>query len=958
MSLTEPSLNTILAEELETLMSDWRVIAESTNVIRARTSLQPDIVVQVPGKLPVIIEHEYAPANSIEQDAQSRLGLQLAESGFEIDRVIALVTDASLKSSLGIASARTELRRTSFEYALWSQESRYPASGYIKGNLHDLVWFILNSGVPTEALKRSISTLEHYVTDATSVLRHKVAQNKYSIAKIAAILNQDFPTATDQEDVLTQMMGMVATILINAVVFQQQLADNFDIRNLAQMESQKKLSQIGFILEWDEILSINYWPIFNLARQLLDSIHSPTGALELIKIIKTYTEELMQLGVVNSEDLSGVVFQRFITDRKYLATFYTRPSAAILLACLAIPEWNNPSEYQNFSMADFACGTGTLIHAAYKRLSVLQQLAGGENPKSLHRHMMEHNLNAADIVPSAAQLTASMLSSVYPTEFYIHSRVVVPQYGKIVDNEVTTIDDVRLGSLELIDQLHSGVLPLYQTKELITSSGRAKENELVIRDKSQKLVIMNPPFTRAGSDWDRKGRHVKQFRGLGTSKQEQQLMAKREKHLFRNTCRHGYAGIGSSFMAVVDYMLRAGGRMAVVIPLSAAIGISWQKTRDLINNQYEDLTVVSIAASPDRDRAFSADSDFPDLLVVAKKGQSSTHSVFMVLNRCPDNNFESHEIGKTLRDKEALASLDDRVLTGGTKIKIGEQVVGSVIKVPKVDCSQWLAVGIGRLELAQIAYHLSRGTLLLPRTDLEIPTPICMVHEVADNISTHHMNIANRANSPFNKHEPCSKHAAYPMLWNHDKTREIKLTTEPDSEGIPKTDKQSHVMKVWNTRGHAHFSCSTRTSQTLTAVWTNEKTIGGRCWPVIQMETVEMEAAFVVWSNTTLGVLLHWFFGNRSQVLLADHTVSSFPNTPTLNVNVLSTTQLQQAREILDEFSEREMLPMNQMHQDATRKELDRRVLVDLLQMPAEIIEHLQLVRQWWCDEPTVKGSS
>ncbi|MDE0093329.1 MAG: hypothetical protein OXO49_02365 [Gammaproteobacteria bacterium] len=47
---------------------------------------------------------------------------------------------------------------------------------------------------------------------------------------------------------------------------------------------------------------------------------------------------------------------------------------------------------------------------------------------------------------------------------------------------------------------------------------------------------------------------------------------------------------------------------------------------------------------------------------------------------------------------------------------------------------------------------------------------------------------------------------------------------------------------------------------------------------------------------------------------------------------------MKQAYEILDEFSEREMLPMNQM--------------------PAEILEHLPLVRQWWCGEPTVKGSS
>ena len=958
MRLSEPSLNSIIAEELESVTAEWHITPESTNVIRGNRALQPDILIQVPGKLPVIIEHEYAPASSIEEDAQSRLGATLQDTGLEIDRVIALVSDISLKSSTGIVNTRIQLRTTTFKYALWSSEGRYPKSGFISGTLHDLVWFIINAGVPTEALKRSIETLDHYVTAACYVLKNQVAKNKYTVAKFAQILNQEISTENSEEASLSQMMGVVATILINAVVFQQQLADHFDVRSLVQMEVQNKITQDGFCREWDEILSINYWPIFNLARQLLAAIHSPTGALHLVRIIKNYTEQLLQIGVVNSEDLAGVVFQRFITDRKYLATFYTRPSAANLLACLAIPEWSDPSEYTSFSIADFACGTGTLVHAAYKRLTVLQQLISGENPKEFHRHMMEHNLNAADIVPSAAQLTASVLSSVYPMEFYTHSRVVVPQYGNIADEPPKTIADVRLGSLELIDKQHSGVLPLYQTKELITASGRTSDNELVIRDGSQKLIIMNPPFTRAGSDWDRKGKHVKQFRGLGTSQQEQQLMAKREKVLFRDTCHHGYAGIGSSFIAVGDYMLQADGCMALVIPLSAAIGISWQKTRDLINDHYGDIVIVSIADSPDRQRAFSADSDFPDILLIARKGRSSTHTVFVVLDHCPESNFESHEIAKVLRSKDNLTTLEDGVISGGTKIQIGEKVVGLSIKSPVTSCQQWLPIGMRRLELAQIAHKLATGVLQLPRMLTDISVPICKVREVAKGISLNNMNIANSNVAPFKKHEPCSEHSAYPMLWNHDNTRNTKLVVEPDSEGLPKTDERSKILKVWNGRGHAHFSRSTRTSQVLTASWTIDPTIGGRCWPVIQMATADMEAAFVIWSNTTLGVLLHWYYGNRSQILLADHTVSSFPNTPTLNVQALSKAQLKIAREILDEFSGEDMLPMNQMQRDTTRRRLDQRVLIDMLRLPNEILENLQLVRHWWCDEPTVKGNA
>ena len=47
---------------------------------------------------------------------------------------------------------------------------------------------------------------------------------------------------------------------------------------------------------------------------------------------------MIALGVSQSHDLSGTVFQRLIADRKFLATFYTRPESAALLAHLAIPD--------------------------------------------------------------------------------------------------------------------------------------------------------------------------------------------------------------------------------------------------------------------------------------------------------------------------------------------------------------------------------------------------------------------------------------------------------------------------------------------------------------------------------------------------------------------------------------------------------------------------------------------
>ena len=60
------------------------------------------------------------------------------------------------------------------------------------------------------------------------------------------------------------------------------------------------------------------------------------------------------------------MFQRLIAERKFLATFYTRPESAALLAHLAIPDdggWSEVEQVKDFRMiplhtATAATGTG------------------------------------------------------------------------------------------------------------------------------------------------------------------------------------------------------------------------------------------------------------------------------------------------------------------------------------------------------------------------------------------------------------------------------------------------------------------------------------------------------------------------------------------------------------------------------------------------------------------------
>ena len=113
--------------------------------------------------------------------------------------------------------------------------------------------------------------------------------------------------------------------------------------------------------EWEKILGVNYWSIFKIASDLLLCINPPGMAVEALRVMKNTADRLVALGVSQSHDLAGTVFQRLISDRKFLATFYTRPESAALLANLAIPDddgWEDPKRFRDFRIGDFACGTG------------------------------------------------------------------------------------------------------------------------------------------------------------------------------------------------------------------------------------------------------------------------------------------------------------------------------------------------------------------------------------------------------------------------------------------------------------------------------------------------------------------------------------------------------------------------------------------------------------------------
>ena len=175
-----------------------------------------------------------------------------------------------------------------------------------------------------------------------------------------------------------------------------------------------------------EILKINYWPIFAIAKDILQQLPGGAATSILRELLET-AQEVEATGVDNAHDLTGRIFQRLIADRKYLATFYTLPSSAALLARLAVAKmegvgWADPEAIGRLRIGDFACGTGALLSAAYEQVASHHERAGGDSA-ALHPEMMEEVLYGCDVMPSAIHITGSTLSGMRPNVGFNQTRL-------------------------------------------------------------------------------------------------------------------------------------------------------------------------------------------------------------------------------------------------------------------------------------------------------------------------------------------------------------------------------------------------------------------------------------------------------------------------------------------------------------------------------------------------------
>ena len=695
----------------------------------------------------------------------------------------------------------------------------------------------------------------------------------------------------------------------------------------------------------------------------------------------------------------GELFGRLIVDRKFLATYYTRPQSASYLAEMAVDrlkvDWADPAEVASLRVADLACGTGALLASAYRRIAAHHEDAGGD-PSRLHKKMMEDVLHGCDIMPAAVHLTAAVLSGEHPEIDYTSTRTWVLPLG--VDDFGSGVE-TRIGSLDLLSGDHRRAL-FGDGSTAIEASDAPAYSEAVVPDGGFDLIIMNPPFTRP-TNHENKQRGsedgvvvpIPAFAGLDNDEEAQRLMSDALQRAYRiggtdpsERAGHGNAGLASNFVDLAHRKLKAGGVLALIVSASAIAGPGWKNTRRLLAKHYEDIAVTTLTAvDSSTARAFSNDTNMAEAVIVATKRNTPCdpdegRARYICLLRRPATNPDGVDIARI-------------AVPGGEFDSPGGSHAGFAVPGLFTELGSGHPSGVVSAELCSIAGSLLQGRLRLPGDAGLTRIPMTHLRELGFRGPVDRDINEGGGRGPFVVSPPTDRwrrstplatkalerkshaEAAYPVLWSHDADLESCLIVQPCSSAEIREGMDTRAERLWNgytnnnderiagaTRLHINNNFQVN-SQPLGACLTPGLALGGRAWPSFATDPEiadtpeEWDKALCVWLNSTLGLIGRWWVSSRQQNGRANLSVTAIRGIPAIDLRSLTPARTAAAAKIFDEFCTLELRPANEAFADPVRRALDDALATRVLHLPDSALGGIARLRDLWCREPSVHGN-
>ena len=952
----ETTITNELVNILRHMRHGWEIETEVNAFIKGNSEL--DALVIERGREPVGIEAKFATttnAKNLIKQAETRLLHELETeyhvSSPTLNNVMAILYPDRFKAMSG-ADINVNLRAADdLQYKLVNTVGEtvghFPKNGWAMGTVGDIANALHVGAMPNSKLEEAAAEMEKSINKAAYLLEDAIVEHPAIGKKIETILHQEVFSKDNndaEEKPHAQTLRMAALIITDAFVFQSSLAGK------AEMESVRSLRQLlptidyaDVIEDWNTILKVNYRPIFEDARNLVEALATDDRLAKFIlKLLCEAAKDLVDTGIAQIHELSGIVFQKLITDRKYVKANYTLPESAVLLSTLVMPELPKGKLPK---VADFACGTGALLNGVYQRILSLYEQSG-ENGRDIHQRMLEENIAGADVMPNATHLTAAALASRYANMKLGGTRILTAPYGKL-DN-----GDYAVGSLELLDDIK-----LFNTdaEQVGGEENRIVDLQKEFPYKKFDVVIQNPPFTKPGADPAGIDGAKSPFQGSDRPQEYTKIM----QTILKKKVTHvadGQAGLSSYFVELAHRMLKSKGTMGFILPATVLASPTSQKLRDIWATEYHDVVVITIAEAKGLDCAFSADTNMAECIIVATKGKGDNtgRGKFVCLNQRPKSLLEAFEITNRIIRSNGTYRLEDTP-SGGDPIKVGEEILGYMLDCPLPRGEGWVAVRVKSMAVLQSARRLKKGRLELPLQDLQetvTEIPICQVGDIAT-LGLAEVRGVFRKVEGFQPNED-----GYACLWNAKSEVQRSMLVLPDSRSIPVPNAETKVQNRVDRNSRTHYNMMLRfNSNSVIVLFTEKPAIGPTLITNVAFENPRYEIPWALWCNSTLGLFCHWLHSGKQVSGRGKLRLTTLSSLPTLDVCKLSQEALENAEKVFEQLKYQRMLPLNECAHDPMREELDRRLLTEVLGITSDnVLKSMQTLREILCAEPSIHG--
>ena len=562
---------------------------------------------------------------------------------------------------------------------------------------------------------------------------------------------------------------------------------------------------------------------------------------------------------------------------------------------------------------------------------------------------MEAGLIGTDVSPIAAHLTSASLAAIGMGEPYKGTQIGWLNVGGDT-NAIGSLDYFRTEELQDL---------FYSVAGVSAGTGETDDTSVRIPDEGIDWILMNPPYSRT-----RGGQSAFDIAGL--SEEDRKQCQKKWKNVVREEHVKLTAGMGASFLALARKKVKPGGRIGFVLPLTAAFAESWAVTRKMIERDFIDITAIAVAAGQALGRdALSADTGMEEMLLVATRRKQATAWGEHVPVKCVTLHEPVTRSGEAGELARAISDATDRVedIDSNRPIFVGETEIGQVCVFDAGGKgAPWGPLGVTHAGLAIAADKIACGQIKFIGKPVNLNRSMTTLSRLFDIGPTHHLigHLKGKGITGAFEFFPITGQADAVgddrSLWAAEAEVQRSLVVSPTHKGFPVPDGKCEEMRARQSR--LFYARNMRwTSQALLAAMTKHDAMGGRAWNALENDDIRICKAFALWANSTLGMLVHWTQGQRTQAGRSTTQIGALGQIPCPKLNKIGDDKLDFAAVCFDELASRQLLPACQAHADDTRREIDAAV-VRMLGLPGTANKTVDELRFLWCSEPSVHGNN